>query len=262
MAIIEHARYYESTMYNANHVHTDCELIYVVSGSLSVSDGNTEYRIGPKDAVLIKSRCRHAVTVPFESDYKRYLAFINPWELKKRLVQPDLFALLTDTSESGMIIVRDDQRLEQMFKLMAEIFENNNNIYSELGAVLGALAEFIRMDFGSDPKPLRSGKRLAETVREYIEDKYTDNIRISDIAALNYVSPSYLTHIFKSETGLSPKEYLSHIRCTRAYELIMHTNMKFSYISEITGFSCANDMSRKIREYYGMTPTEIRFGRQ
>lgn len=60
---------------------------------------------------------------------------------------------------------------------------------------------------------------------------------------------------------MSPRACLSHIRCTRAYDLILHTNMKFSEISVTAGFCCSNDMCRKLREYYGMTPTEIRFGK-
>ncbi|MBP1560291.1 MAG: helix-turn-helix transcriptional regulator [Oscillospiraceae bacterium] len=69
----------------------------------------------------------------------------------------------------------------------------------------------------------------------------------------------YLAHAFKAETGMSPCEYLTHIRCTRACELIRYTAMKFGDIADVTGFCCANDMSRKIREHYGLSPTEIRF---
>lgn len=58
---------------------------------------------------------------------------------------------------------------------------------------------------------------------------------------------------------MAPREYLTHIRCSRAYELIRHTTMKFSDITVNTDFCSQSDMSRKIREYYGATPKEIRF---
>ncbi len=263
MAVIEHAKYYESAMYNANHVHTDCEMIYVVNGSLKVSDGKSEYTLSGGDSALIKSRQRHSVSVGPDSDYRRYLAFINPWELRKLLVQPDLFALLTDTSESGIIVIRKAAGLEEKFQAMERIFLSGTvNIYAELGAALSALSGFVKENIRNRSPVPRSGKRLAKTVREYIESRFADNIRIAEIAEQNYVSTSYLTHVFKEETGLSPREYLSHIRCTRAYELILHTNMKFSDISDATGFCCANDMTRKIREYYGSTPTKLRYGRE
>lgn len=84
-------------------------------------------------------------------------------------------------------------------------------------------------------------------------------IRIADIAAKNFISEGYLAHAFKAETGMSPREYLTHIRCTRACELIRYTAMRFADIADVTGFCCANDMSRKIREFCGLSPTELRY---
>lgn len=106
----------------------------------------------------------------------------------------------------------------------------------------------------------RSGKILSEKVRTYIEQNYADSIKIEDIAADNFISEGYLSHAFKAETGMSPREYLTHIRCTRACELIRYTGMKLSDIAANTGFCSQSDMSRKIRECYGVTPSEIRFG--
>lgn len=145
------------------------------------------------------------------------------------------------------------------FDKTTEIFENGANLYTELSAtleIISVLYEQVKPQ--RENTQISSQKQLVHKVREHIEKNYADNIKISDIAQANFISVGYLTHTFKAETGMSPREYLSHIRCTRAYELIRHTAMKFSAISAATGFCCANDMSRKIREYYGITPTEIR----
>ena len=183
---------------------------------------------------------------------------INPWELRKQLVRPDLFAMLTDISESGIVIIKSASLIPQ-FRHMTDIFENGANIYSELSSALEIISVIYEQIKPQKEKASEStAKQLVRNVREYIEKFYADNIKISDIAKENFISEGYLTHTFKAETGMSPREYLSHIRCTRAYELILHTEMKFSAISAVTGFCCANDMSRKIREYYGFTPTQIR----
>lgn len=143
---------------------------------------------------------------------------------------------------------------------MADIFLLHSNLYAELGTVLRLLSLFYRMSKLEQVPVVHAGKQLSESVRTYIEEHFSDHIRISNLAHQHFVSPGYLTHVFKSETGMSPRAYLSHIRCTRAYDLILHTNMKFSEISDAAGFCCSNDMCRKLREYYGLTPTEIRFG--
>ena len=261
MAIIEHSEYYENPISAVNHAHTSCELMYVIEGELEITVNDIIHRIMPNTLVLIKSRQHHKVKFVSDGNYRRYIAMINPWELRKQLVRPDLFAMLTDISEEGTVIVRNAV-LTAQFERMTDIFENGGNIYSELSSaleIISVIYEQIKPQKKSDNES--TGKQLVKNVREYIEKFYADNIKISDIAKENFISEGYLTHTFKAETGMSPREYLSHIRCTRAYELIKHTGMKFSAISAVTGFCCANDMSRKIREYYGLTPTEIRVGK-
>ncbi len=259
MAIIEHSNYYENALFGVSHAHTSCELIYVVEGEIDVTVNDVTYHISKNDCALIKSRQHHITKVRADIEYHRYIAMINPWELRNQLVRPDIFAMLTDISKNGIIIVHNEPELNACFERMTDIFNNGANIYSELSAaleVISVLYDNIKPEKRSSSE--RAGKRLSDKVRSYIEESFADNIRISDIAAKNFVSEGYLSHTFKAETGMSPREYLTHIRCTRAYELIRHTAMKFTDIASSTGFCCANDMSRKLREYYGITPTQIR----
>lgn len=260
MSIIEHASYYETVIHNVSHEHTSCELLYLINGRLEITAGEEIFQLENGDCALIKSRQHHQVKIAPEIEYKRFVAIINPWELKKQLVRPDLFSMLTDKSKSGIIVVRSNSSLRNCFERMAEIFADGGNIYEELSAALSVIAtvyEVIKPK--NEVTANHAGALLTAKIREYIEQNYADNIRIADLAAENFISSGYLTHTFKTETGMSPREYLSHIRCTRAYELIKHTAMKFCDISSATGFCCANDMSRKIHEYYGLTPSEIRY---
>ncbi len=261
MAIIEHSGYYENPLAPVSHAHTSCELMYVLEGELEITVNDKNHHITPNTLVLIKSRQHHKVKLVSDGEYRRYIAMINPWELRKQLVRPDLFTTLTDISGEGIVVISNTVLIPQ-FERMTSIFENGGNIYSELSSALEIISVIYEQIKPQKEKNTEStAKRLAGNVREYIEKFYADNIKIADIAKENFISEGYLTHTFKAETGMSPREYLSHIRCTRAYELIRHTEMKFSAISAVTGFCCANDMSRKIREYYGLTPTEIRAGR-
>lgn len=262
MAIIEHSGYYENPLFGVSHAHTSCELMYIVEGKLDVTVKDAVYHICSNDCVLIKSRQHHITRVAADIRYHRYIAMINPWELRKQLVRPDLFAMLTDISKDGLIILRNAPQIRHCFESMTDIFEKGANIYSELSTALELLSILYEQ-----VKPQKSqatenaGKKLVSKVRSYIEENSADSIKISEIARDNFISESYLSHTFKAETGMSPREYLSHIRCTRAYDLIRHTAMKFTEIAAVTGFCCANDMSRKLHEYYGLTPTQIRSGK-
>ena len=158
-------------------------------------------------------------------------------------------------------MIKNKPELQSGFEKMADIFSHGGKIYSELSASLDIVSEFFDVCRPQNEKNAKSsGKILSEKVRTYIEQNYADSIKISDISADNFISEGYLSHAFKAETGMSPREYLTHIRCTRACELIRYTAMKLSDIAANTGFCSQSDMSRKIREYYGVTPSEIRFG--
>ncbi|MBQ8781767.1 MAG: AraC family transcriptional regulator [Oscillospiraceae bacterium] len=262
MAIIEHSGYYDAPLSGISHRHTSCELMYVLEGKLEITVNDTVHHITENTLVLIKSRQHHKVRFIGNSEYHRFIAMINPWELRRQLVRPDLFAMLTDISDKGLIIAENVRDLRSEFERMTDIFSNGANIYAELSSALEIISVlYDEIKPKKEPTLKSSRRQLAQKVREHIEKNYADNLKITDIAEENFVSTGYLTHTFKAETGMSPREYLSHIRCTRAYELIKHTGMKFSAISSAAGFCCANDMSRKIREYYGLTPTEIRAGK-
>lgn len=258
MPIIEHAGYYENPMPGVSHEHFCCEIMFLTEGETEVT-AKELHHIRAGDLVLIKSRQHHTVRVASAGEYHRYIVMINPWELRNQLVRPDIFAMLTDTSRAGLIVVRNVTELRGAFDRMTGIFAGGANVYTELSAALEVISVVYEQERPhTENHPASAQKQLADRVRNYIERNYADSVKIAEIAAENFVSVGYLTHVFTAETGVSPREYLSHIRCTRAYELIRHTAMKFADISAAAGFCCANDMSRKIREYYGKTPTEIR----
>ena len=219
MAIIEHAGYYENPIHNISHTHTSCEIMYIIGGRV-ICCGKQSAVLTENDCLLIKSRQLHNIRTECGIDYKRFIVIINPWELRKQLVRPDLFAMLTDISGSGFIHLHNVPNLRDGFEKMTDIFECGGNIYAELSAALEIISRFYE-----EIKPCRtyiaehSAKRITSIVRTYIEQNYADKLKISQLAADNFVSIGYLTHAFKAETGTSPRSYISHIRCTRAYEL-------------------------------------------
>ena len=109
--------------------------MYVLEGELEITVNETTHHITPRTLVLLKSRQHHKVKVVSDGNYHRYIAMINPWELRKQLVRPDLFAMLTDISSEGIVVIKNAV-LTAQFERMTDIFENGGNIYSELSSAL------------------------------------------------------------------------------------------------------------------------------
>ena len=57
---------------------------------------------------------------------------------------------------------------------------------------------------------------------QYISANYKERITLEDTARMVYLSPAYLSRIFKQETGVTFNEYLNRVRVNKAKELLAY----------------------------------------
>lgn len=99
---------------------------------------------------------------------------------------------------------------------------------------------------------------LVQNTIAYIKNNYSKNISLSDAAAAAEVSSSYLSLIFKQETGVNFSNYLTDYRMEMAKKMLVSTNKKIYEIAEDIGFSSPYYFSKVFREYTGMTCKEYK----
>ena len=93
---------------------------------------------------------------------------------------------------------------------------------------------------------------------KYIEENYTLNFSIADLAALCYVSESRLHHIFTEKLGTTPIKYRNQIRIERAAHDLRSSVFPIESISSKHGFNSTTYFREIFKEYTGLTPTEYR----
>ena len=92
----------------------------------------------------------------------------------------------------------------------------------------------------------------------YIQGNYDQPVKVSDIAAHIGIERSYLYLLFVEHLGITPKNYLTTYRLTRARELLKVTDLPIASIAESCGYSDALVFSKAFRQMYQMTPTAWR----
>jgi two-component system response regulator YesN len=92
----------------------------------------------------------------------------------------------------------------------------------------------------------------------FIRDNYHRNISLSEAARYAEVSHSYLSFIFKQETGINFNAYLSRYRVEEAKKLLRSTNMRIYEVAEKTGFSNPYYFSKVFKEYTGLNCKSFR----
>lgn len=104
--------------------------------------------------------------------------------------------------------------------------------------------------------------RLVEEVKQYITEHFRENIDRESIAAAIFITPNYLSRSFKSETGLSLREYINCLRIQEAKRLLSQTNKGVSEIAVEVGFENFSYFSTVFKKMCGMSPLSYRNSRK
>ena len=79
-----------------------------------------------------------------------------------------------------------------------------------------------------------------------------------ELAKQVYMSPDYLTKLFRKETGMSLSDYIIQKRISIAKQLLATTGLSMVEISRRTGFSYSSYFTRIFKKKTGMTPQQYR----
>lgn len=91
-----------------------------------------------------------------------------------------------------------------------------------------------------------------------VRAEYRQNITLKSIADRLRMNSTYLGQLFIKETGLKFSEYVMLYRLNTARDMILYTDEKISVIAEEVGYSNLNYFCTHFRNYFNMTPSEMR----
>ncbi|MDD3204980.1 MAG: response regulator [Lachnospiraceae bacterium] len=103
-----------------------------------------------------------------------------------------------------------------------------------------------------------SPARVIEIIKEYIEQNYCQDIKISMFSDKYFFSKEYLSKLFKKKYGFGIYEYALSLRMERAKELLAQPEIQIQDISDRLGYSNNNYFSKAFKNYYNLSPTEYR----
>lgn len=102
-------------------------------------------------------------------------------------------------------------------------------------------------------------KYVVEQIVNYIEDHYSEKISLDQIAENMYLSPFYISRIFKSETGNAPIRHLINIRLEKAKELLESDYTgSIQEVAAQVGYDDAYHFSKLFKKRYGVSPSQAR----
>ena len=104
----------------------------------------------------------------------------------------------------------------------------------------------------------QTGHREVEAVKRYIAAHYGEEMSVERLSELVYMAPSYLSSVFKKETGQNLNRFIKSVRMEKAKEFLEQTMMKIVDISTACGYPNVSYFCSSFREYYGISPQKFR----
>lgn len=100
---------------------------------------------------------------------------------------------------------------------------------------------------------------LVAEVKEYISENIMNcDLSLNSAADAKCISSTYLSRIFKDETGMNFVDYLMDAKLAAAERMVIESNLKIEDISSLIGYSSPQYFIRKFKVQYGCTPKEYR----
>lgn len=138
----------------------------------------------------------------------------------------------------------------------SEVYVSDLQLYEYLVHLMTMLCEENRTQ--ELETETENGVRDMTPVKQYLEQHYQEKISLDLLAEQFYVNKFYMTRIFKKQFGDSIVNYLTHIRITRAKQLLRFTDLSIEKIGQECGLNDVNYFARVFRKVEGTSPGEFR----
>lgn len=252
------------------HFHDFVELVFIISGQGTQVLEDHEYLVSAGDVFVLQGHQRHyfkdasnVEIVNLMYDTKQ-TPFIND-----RIKQLDGY--------KALFILEPQYRSKHHFKNMLRLTRQE---LASIEVILNTM--FIEQEHKNESYEIILANRLEELlillsrhysniktnkakalvrigkVIEYIENNYQNNIYIDELSDMSFMSKRNFMRIFRGAVGLSPINYVKHVRLQKARYMLRNTENQIADISIQCGFTDSNYFIKCFREAYGVTPNKFR----
>lgn len=244
------------------HDHDFTEIAYILSGKGCYIVNGITYNVEAGDLIMCNPGVKHQniVTNVKEPTVEFICGFTN-FHFKN---MPPNSVVLKD---GGYILHTDAELRQEINKHCYEmIAENDANkpgkCFMLKARLMQILLLVVREVYDVNPERTKGynfesyNKSYAvKRIINYLNENYEHKISLEQIAHNMYLSPVYISKIFKEETGESPINYLIKIRLEKARDILTHSDSRsIKNIANSVGYDDVYHFSKLFKKYYGVAP--------
>lgn len=112
----------------------------------------------------------------------------------------------------------------------------------------------------AEQRIVRQTAEKVKSVMAYVEQHYTEQLTLEQLAQLHGMSPTYLCSTFKRFTGLSPIDFVIRKRISAAKQALVNTEQSVLEIAQQCGFQSISNFNHLFKTLVGCAPRQYRSG--
>lgn len=126
------------------------------------------------------------------------------------------------------------------------------------GVLETLLLELIKETISNVPIESKNKDKYIEKSLKFIEVNYYRNINVVEMAENIGLNKNYFSSLFKTNTGITPQEYLINFRMDKACKLLENPALIISDIAHSVGYKDALGFSKMFKKNKGVSPSKFR----
>lgn len=155
-------------------------------------------------------------------------------------------------------------RDEELYGIVRDMMEHNtfgmaNDLRrnGQMSVFLSVLAESVSAGVAAKDEEDKGNQYVKKAV-SFIQSNYCNPIKVTDVADYVCINRSYLYTLFRNYLGMSPQQFLTTFRITKARELLDSTSYPIESIALSCGYSDALVFTKAFHAMKGMSPSQYR----
>ncbi|MEG1012094.1 MAG: AraC family transcriptional regulator [Ruthenibacterium sp.] len=261
----------EGTWHMPMEWHTAYEIFIVRQGSGSYTIGDKRYTFQEGDVFVINNTELHKSEMLNGMPFDALVVMFYPDKL-------DLDALCGEEDVMNLFYVRQQNfchrytpcasrklQYDTLLDLMLEEYDRPQgyNVPALTALLVWFLIDLNRAYHCAAPAPYTAGeqlkhKKIISEVLDYINEHYSEEIKLSELADRLYINQSYLCREFKKSTGFSLTKYIANKRIREARELLRNTQISVAEVAITVGYNNITHFNWIFKKETGISPSEFR----
>lgn len=252
-------------LFVTSHWHEEIEIIYVLEGAMNLHLNHQSYCLKKGDIFFINSSMLHQMESTDTSLH--YYAYVFPLTSLSFQIEDYIQTFYLQPLMDGTLLFPtslpsnphyDTIRHELLSLIEIDSLRPQGYQLLSKGILYKIIGYLFQEDLFLSSSSIASSNAIEKSILLYIEQNYTAQIYLSDIAKQFSMSPNYFCKYFKSRFGKSFVSYLNYYRIEKACVLLLSTSQSILEIALQTGFDNISYFNKCFKSIIGITPSNYR----